>query len=256
MLCKNCGKESQNKKFCCRSCAMKFRWTDIVYKEKMKNMSLDLWNDDVYTNNMLTIRSSEKFKQKQSTSTKKSMSNNDVRDKCLNAISQYFSIEENRRKHSITQKETWTDEKRKWYSEMMTEKWKDPMFAEKCFNNGKKYKSYNLNNKIIKIQGYENVVLDDLRLNYKDNDIVAGIQHIAQIIKLQYFFNDKNHTYWPDIYVTSTNTIYEVKSPFHYSNEIEKNILKAASAINAGYNFIFAIVEPRTFIIKYETILS
>lgn len=251
--CLFCNKEIKNtKKFCCRSCAMKFRWTDAEYKNKMKQLSYSLWKSEEYVNAMISIRNSPEYKDKQSSSTKQSMSSHLTKRKCLDALKNYFSIKENREKHSQTQSSMWTAEKKKHHSEIMLKKWKNAGFANKCFNSGKRYKLYEFYDRSIKIQGYENIVLDDLRKLYNDSDIYAGIEQIADIIKIQYDYENSVHTYWPDIYIKSTNTIIEVKSIFYYEHELNKNLAKAQAAKENGYNFLFAIVNPRNHDIVYK----
>ena len=100
---------------------------------------------------------------------------------------------------------------------------------------GYKWKEYILpSDKIIKYQGYENKLLDELLLEYHEDEILTSR---ADMPEFWYKGNDgKNHRYFPDVYIPKTNTIYEVKSEWTLNANFETNILKFNSIRNAGYN--------------------
>lgn len=78
---------------------------------------------------------------------------------------------------------------------------------------------------------------------YDESDIIVEIKNInTEIGRLTYLYENKYHTYIPDIYIKSTNTIIEVKSDWTYNLNVEKNELKKISCINNGFNFEFMIL--------------
>ena len=57
------------------------------------------------------------------------------------------------------------------------------------------------------------------------------------IPSFKYIFDGKSHTYYPDIYIKSSNIIIEVKSPYTYRVDFSKNMCKKKSVQNTEYNF-------------------
>ena len=109
-----------------------------------------------------------------------------------------------------------------------------------------KYKTYTFpSGRTIKIQGYENYILDHLLKTYDENDIIAGTKEIKKMCgnNITYIQDNFEHVYYPDIYIKSSNTFIEVKSKFTYDINLEKNLLKKDAILNRGYNFKFMIIE-------------
>ena len=102
-------------------------------------------------------------------------------------------------------------------------------------NSSTMYKDYKLpsgNN--IKIQGYENIALDELIKNYNENDIITNRNEMP---KIMYFFKGKLLRYYPDIWIKSENKIIEVKSIWTYKQHLIKNIHKALSTRKLRYYY-------------------
>lgn len=80
--------------------------------------------------------------------------------------------------------------------------------------------------KTVKVQGYENLALDELLQKYKEKDIFVGRKTIQDEIGEFTFLGEDNkiHRYYPDIYIKSIHTIIEVKSNYTYN--LHKNKLK------------------------------
>ncbi len=114
---------------------------------------------------------------------------------------------------------------------------------DKTQKKSKSYKDYILpSNKIVAIQGYENIALDELFLNnkYKEEDIITNRRDMP-IIK--YYLNGTMHQYFPDIMIISENKIIEVKSNYTYKLHLIKNIMKALATRNDGFSFEFWIYD-------------
>jgi len=102
------------------------------------------------------------------------------------------------------------------------------------------FKDYKLpSGKIIKIQGYENKLLDDLLKVYDENEIITSRTYMPEF---WYIGEDnKKHRYFPDMYIPSTNTIYEVKSTYTIKCQVLKNRQKFKSVLREGYNLIIKV---------------
>lgn len=97
--------------------------------------------------------------------------------------------------------------------------------------------------RIIKVQGYEPQILDELFKNYLENDIIIDDVDIENKIgKIFYEYNGKAHRYYPDIFLIPENKIIEVKSIYTYNKMIEINLAKREACISAGFNFEFRII--------------
>lgn len=81
------------------------------------------------------------------------------------------------------------------------------------------YRDYNLYGDIIKIQGYEDIVLNTLQKNPLVNNITTGGKTVNSII---YYNNGKRHRYYPDI-IINDNIYIEVKST--YTATLHKDVL-------------------------------
>jgi len=111
-------------------------------------------------------------------------------------------------------------------------------------------KSYTLpSGKIINIQGYESFAVDKLLLEVEEEDIITGCENIPII---HYIFEDKNHVYYPDIYIPSKNLLIEIKSSYTYEKDYDKNQAKFTSAALAGYTLTLWIFSPKGVLIHEE----
>ena len=91
------------------------------------------------------------------------------------------------------------------------------------------------NGKSCMVLGYENICLQEIEDKNKEVDIYAG-EHI-EIPHFKYTtLDNKNHVYYPDIYIPIQNRIIEVKSVWTYNLDINK-ILYKARAVSIDYIF-------------------
>jgi len=107
-----------------------------------------------------------------------------------------------------------------------------------------KYKNYSLpSGRVVRIQGYEPQALDILLESFPESDIIIGVANINnEIGKIAYTQNEKEHRYYPDFYIKSTNTIIEVKSQWTFDKWKEKNLAKQQACIEQGFNFEFMVL--------------
>ncbi len=122
---------------------------------------------------------------------------------------------------------------------------KVPEIVEKSMANAYDRYPYTLpSGKVIEIQGYENMALDDLfAAGYTEKDVAAGLDY-KRIPIIDYQQDDDTwHKYYPDIYIKSENKIVEVKSEFYYKNAKAINLAKYAATIAAGYAMEFWVYD-------------
>lgn len=92
--------------------------------------------------------------------------------------------------------------------------------------------------KIVKVQGYEHYAIDDL-LKSGFNEYDIQIEYLA----IPYKMGDKQHKYYPDIFIKSQNLVIEVKSAYTLEKEIKQNIEKFDATIDKGYKLEIWIYE-------------
>lgn len=112
----------------------------------------------------------------------------------------------------------------------------DPEYLEQMLKNSHKFKDYILpSGKIIKIQGYENIALNELIINEKINetDIITGTANVPKIEYIDENNNKRNH--FPDIFIPSQNKIIEVKSTWTFQKE--NVLIKQNYAKKLGYKY-------------------
>jgi len=125
---------------------------------------------------------------------------------------------------------------------------------DKCIKNSYNYKLINLNDMEYKVQGYEPFAIEYL--------LSTGISEKSFIIKnkditnitgiIKYLHNDKIKRYYPDLYVTENETIYEIKSEYTYM--ISSNDGSLTEKIKAckllGFNVKVLVFDKNKKLIK------
>jgi len=189
---------------------LKQKWQDPEYREKMTDVMIEKWQNPEY---------------------KKGLSI---------AHKKWWNTMENKTKMIIIYKDPTY---RRKLSIAIKNLWENPEYASKCLYNGFKYKNFELpSGRIIKLQGYEPQVLEQLLQTYSEDDILCEVKDInKEIGRIKYMFENNEHTYYPDFYIKSTNTIIEVKSHWTFEKEKEKNLAKEQACLQQGFNFEFII---------------
>jgi predicted DNA-binding protein YlxM (UPF0122 family) len=121
----------------------------------------------------------------------------------------------------------------------------NPMQLEEHFytqqKSAKKLKSIVIDEKVIYYQGFELLAIYKLlEEGYSINNILNAKGEVPNFL---YYFEGRRRRYYPDIYIPKDNRIIEVKSKWTYEQEIDKNLAKRQSVIDAGYRFDFYIME-------------
>jgi len=85
------------------------------------------------------------------------------------------------------------------------------------------------------VQGYEPIVLKELEeQGYKFNEVLTSPKDMPEIT---YKLGEKEHRYFPDIFIPKDNIIIEVKSEWSLKLQIDKNQAKFQAVRNLGFNF-------------------
>lgn len=117
-----------------------------------------------------------------------------------------------------------------------------PPVFEKIFKSLTRRKLYEfLSGKKIFVQGWEPYAIDYLLSEFSEDDLYFG----KDIPRINYIYTDnKEHIYFPDMYIKSIDTIVEVKSTYTYNMDLEKNFNKfKATLIN--YNLKVMIYDNK-----------
>jgi hypothetical protein len=121
---------------------------------------------------------------------------------------------------------------------------------KKAIKSSKLKKEYTLpSGEIVLVQGAEPMAIDYLLTQYDEADLLIGTSntpHLHYIDKI-----GKERRYYPDLYVKSTNTIFEVKTDFIFYRDVDNNFRKAEAARSAGYNFKWLFKEGKN-IVEYD----
>lgn len=115
----------------------------------------------------------------------------------------------------------------------------NPSTFEKSLSKRYKYKTHTVNGRTFNnLQGYEPQALDYLinEQNIPENNLQS-----TNIPKIPFVFNGKAKKYFPDLYDTNTNTIYEVKCKYTFNDLKALNLAKREASIKNGYNFEFIV---------------
>jgi hypothetical protein len=108
------------------------------------------------------------------------------------------------------------------------------------FTNEYKWKEYTtISGTILKYQGYENFLYDEIFKEYTEEEILTSRKDMPSIWYIG--LDNKSHRYFPDLFIRKTNTIYEVKSEYTLNLGYETNMLKFQAVKDAGYNFILRV---------------
>lgn len=90
----------------------------------------------------------------------------------------------------------------------------------------------------VNIQGYEDRALNELLKIYDEADLKIGSFETPRIY---YEYEGQIKIYFPDIFIVSENKLIEVKSPWTFKIDQEKNLAKEKAAREQGFLFEFKI---------------
>ena len=133
---------------------------------------------------------------------------------------------------------------RKNFEEKYGEGVVNPMQVEEYFHRQQesalKVKTIVIDDKEFRYQGYEAKAINHLIASgYTVDEIISSKGNVPSF---RYMFENKQHMYFPDIYIPKDNKIIEVKSQYIYNLDIQRNIAKQKCVEDAGYKFDFMIL--------------
>jgi hypothetical protein len=128
---------------------------------------------------------------------------------------------------------------------------KNPDYLENMLKKSHKFKDYILpSGNIIKIQGYENLALNELIINenINESDIITGAKNVPTI-----WYNDENNKeriHFVDIFIPSQNRCIEVKSTWTFMKE--GVLCKQKAAKELGYKYEIWVYDKKGNKICYD----
>lgn len=112
-----------------------------------------------------------------------------------------------------------------------------------------KFKDYMMpSGNIVKLQGYEDLALDELVQKYEEDDICVGRANIPTV---EYYIDETKHVYFPDFFIKSENKIIEVKSEWTIKLARGNVKEKALATVKAGYKYEIWLYNDKK--VKLET---
>lgn len=128
----------------------------------------------------------------------------------------------------------------------------NPLVFEKICNSLKKRKLYEfLSGKVITVQGWEPYAINYLLSEFSEDDLCFG----KEVPRIKYIFKEnKEHTYFPDMYIKSIDTIVEVKSVYTYNLDLEKNYYKFKSTLK--YHNLHVMIYDNKLNLNYFNFLK
>jgi len=210
---------------------MKERWAIPEYKDKMKKKFKEVGQ-----------RAEIKAMRKRMS---KEMWDEDMKKAASERLKGYWEKPEYRKKMEQMSKKMWDDpEYRNNQIRKMNERWNNIEWVHRKFSRGNYYKFTFPSGRIVKLQGYEPQVLEQLLQIYNEDDIICEVKDInKEIGKILYQYKGKERRYYPDFYIKSTNTIIEVKSQWTFDKWKDKNLAKGRACIEQGFNFECVIIQ-------------
>ena len=98
-----------------------------------------------------------------------------------------------------------------------------------------------LSGKQVMVQGWEPYAIDYLLEEFSEDDLYFG----KEVPRIKYIFKEnKEHIYFPDMYIKSIDTIVEVKSTYTYSLDLDKNYHKFNYTLK-NYNLKVMIYDDK-----------
>jgi hypothetical protein len=166
--------------------------------------------------------------------------NENVKNKCKTTCLLKYGVSHHSHNKNVQNKITQTNLSRYGVEHLM----KNPDYLENMLKKSHKFKNYILpSGKIIKYQGYENIALNELIINEKNNEsnIITGCKNVPTIFYID--DNKRQRVHFVDIYIPSQNKCIEVKSTWTF---IKPNVLnKQKAAKDLGYNYEIWVYDKK-----------
>lgn len=161
------------------------------------------------------------------------------------------TIKEKVKKLGMTESEYYSEHAKRAAKNISSEKRKEAILKSmetKAKNNNfggrSYYKEYFLFGENIKVQGYEDKVLDYLVSEFLlcKGEIIAGGKCNVPVVKYK-DIDGKEHLYFPDIFLPKSNLLIEVKSTYTYEQHKENVHQKCKGCLDSGYSVLLLILS-------------
>lgn len=161
------------------------------------------------------------------------------------------TIKEKAEKLGITEYQYYSDHSRKAAKNISPERRKEIILKSmktktenNTFGGRSYYKNYILFGETIKVQGYEDKVLDYLISEFLFNkgEILAGGKRVVPFVRYK-DINGNEHLYFPDIFIPKSNLLIEVKSTFTYEQNKNNVHQKAKGCLDSGYSILLLVLN-------------
>jgi hypothetical protein len=221
--------KSKSKEACLKKYGFSSYTKTEEFRNKIRNTIFERYGVDWYSKSLefrqkFILKSLEKY------GTEHPMLNEDFKKKVSKTIKEKYG------KDWYNQ----TNEFKEYCFKMNEAKYGNPVARFKC-------KDYKLpSGKSIKVQGYEHYALNILLKKYKEEELSISYSDIREEVGIiNYFMDEKEKIYLPDIYIIPDNKIIEVKSIYTYNLSLEQNLLKKEACISCGLLFEFWIIDNK-----------
>ena len=127
-----------------------------------------------------------------------------------------------------------------------------PELYRKADKSGLKRKTVDFEGKTYYVRGYEDICIKELNDSKMFKNIITDDDPNMPLI--WYTYNDKQHLYYPDIYIQEKNIIIEVKSTYWYE-KCKQIVLEKAKETSKHFKYILWLLEKRSDkrkLYKYE----
>lgn len=245
--------KKKHKQTCLKSLGVEYPMQSENVQEKTKNTMMERWGVE-HPMQSEEIKTKAKNTLMERWGVEHALQNEDLKEKFKCSSIKNWGVEHPMQSGEIQERlktvftETWGVEY-PFQSEEIKEKCKqtslknwgveypmqNPEIAEKQAKSAFRLKPYCMKSGDLRhYQGYENLLLDELVEKYQEEDIAT---EKAKVPHFTYEYESKKHVYFPDAYVLSINTIYEVKSPFTLWRQPQKNLAKWKAVVEKNYIF-------------------
>ena len=158
--------------------------------------------------------------------------NAEVRAKVKSTVQQRYGVDNQFQNEDVKEKSRQTLMSRYGVSNPA----QSPELQEKNQRTACQFKAFTMpSGTVRKLQGYEPLAIQELlTAAYTEEQIRTDRKSVPRIL---YTFQEKQHYYFPDIYLPHENRIIEVKSDWTYTCNVECNTCKKNACIAAGYRY-------------------
>lgn len=232
------------------TCLKKYGCENVFQNEEIKEKSRETMLEKYGVENPNQcdeIKARMRITTKERYGTEYASQSEEVKQKVKNTCLKHFGVEYSLQSKEVREKGIETNIKKYGTRYPM----QNAEFSERVSKNAYCNKSYIMpSGKLLSIQGFENLCLDDLlyKENIDENDI---INERTKVPELWYEYeNGESKRHYVDFYIPSQNRCIEVKSTWTFEKNKEKVLAKQEAAKALGLKYEIRIYDPDGSIIE------